>query len=74
MSTVAPRSLFQRFLGHVERAGNALPHPATLFVGLAALVVLLSWILHAAGTQVVNPSTGKVVASSTSSPSRASNA
>jgi aminobenzoyl-glutamate transport protein len=62
MSTVAPRSLFQRFLGHVERAGNALPHPATLFVGLAAIVVVLSWILHAAGTQVVNPSTGKVVA------------
>ena len=57
----APRSLFQRFLGRVERAGNALPHPATLFVGLAALVVFLSWALHTAGVSVTNPATGKVV-------------
>lgn len=53
--------VFQRFLGLIERAGNALPHPATLFALLAALVVLLSWILHAAGLQVVHPGTGKMV-------------
>ncbi len=37
---------FQRFLGGVERVGNALPHPATLFLLLAALVVVVSWVGH----------------------------
>ncbi len=32
------------FLGFVERVGNALPDPATLFLGGAILVVLLSWV------------------------------
>ncbi len=56
-----PRSPIQRFLNTVERAGNALPHPATLFALLAAAVVVLSWILHAAGVAVTNPASGKVV-------------
>lgn len=62
-STAAPekRSLLQSFLNTIERAGNALPHPATLFAALAALVVLLSWILHTAGVSVRNPSTDKIV-------------
>ena len=41
MSTSARPTLINRFLGHVERAGNALPHPATLFVALAGLVALM---------------------------------
>ena len=36
------RGLGQRLLDGVERVGNALPHPATLFVVLSAFVVLLS--------------------------------
>ncbi|MDP3073523.1 MAG: AbgT family transporter [Opitutaceae bacterium] len=60
-SPAAPRSWFQRFLGQVERAGNALPHPATLFVGLGLIVVVLSWVLHGAGVSVTNPASGKVV-------------
>lgn len=56
-----PRSLIQRFLNTVERAGNALPHPATLFALLAVAVVVLSWVLHAAGVTVTNPASGKVV-------------
>jgi aminobenzoyl-glutamate transport protein len=59
----APRPpLFQRFLNVVERAGNALPHPATLFAGLAVLVVLLSWLMHSAGVAVTNPASGKAIA------------
>lgn len=54
-------SWFQRFLGHVERAGNALPHPATLFALLAVVVVVASWLCHTLGVSVTNPSTGKVV-------------
>lgn len=52
---------FQRALNRVERVGNALPHPATLFLGLSVLVVVVSWALHQAGLQVVHPVTGKTV-------------
>jgi aminobenzoyl-glutamate transport protein len=56
----APTRL-QRWLNLVERAGNALPHPATLFAGLAALVVVLSWVMHTAGVSVTHPGNGQVV-------------
>ncbi len=62
MSTSARPTLINRFLGHVERAGNALPHPATLFVALAGMVVLVSWLCHSLGVTVTNPANGKVVA------------
>lgn len=64
MSSVTnlPRSTwFQRFLGGIERVGNALPHPATLFVLLAALVVVLSFILHRMGVEVTHPGTGQPI-------------
>ena len=61
-ATPAPTSRLQRFLNGVERAGNALPHPATLFLALAAAVVVLSWILHTAGVSAVHPGNGKTVA------------
>lgn len=60
MATSTP-SFFQRFLNGVERAGNALPNPATLFALLALSVVLFSGALHAAGVSVTNPANGKVV-------------
>lgn len=47
----------------MERIGNALPHPASLFALLAALVVLVSWVCHAAGVSVKHPGTGEVVTS-----------
>jgi aminobenzoyl-glutamate transport protein len=56
-----PRPWLLRALDGVERAGNALPHPATLFVILAALVVLLSWVLHTIGLSVAHPATGETV-------------
>ncbi|HYC70482.1 MAG TPA: AbgT family transporter [Opitutaceae bacterium] len=57
-----PGSRLQRFLNRVERIGNALPHPATLFAILAGLVVLISGLCHALGVAVTNPASGKVVA------------
>jgi aminobenzoyl-glutamate transport protein len=58
----APRhSLFQRTLDGVERAGNALPHPASLFVGLGGVIVLLSALLHVFGVAVTHPMTGEAV-------------
>ena len=45
----------QRFLGAVERAGNALPHPAVLFFVLAGTVIVLSGLVSALDVQAVHP-------------------
>lgn len=58
---VAKDSLLNRFLGAIERAGNILPHPATLFVILAVLVVLLSAVTSWVGVSVVHPGTKEVI-------------
>ena len=55
------RSFFQRFLNLVERLGNALPNPSTLFAALGVLVVLLSWVFSRMGLQVVHPATGQTI-------------
>jgi len=55
----APTSRFQSALNVVERLGNLLPNPATLFAMLAALVVGLSWIFSRMGVAVIHPSTGQ---------------
>ena len=60
-SSAAPRTFFERQLARVERWGNLLPHPATLFLLLAVLVVLLSWVLSSAGVSVEHPVTRKAV-------------
>lgn len=55
------RSFFDRFLNFVEKAGNALPHPATLFLIFALLALFFSWFSHILGFQAVNPATGELV-------------
>lgn len=52
----------QRLLDAVERAGNALPHPATLFVTLSVAVVALSMVLAGIGAAVLHPLTGERIA------------
>jgi aminobenzoyl-glutamate transport protein len=47
------------FLNGVEKAGNALPHPATLFGMFAVLVLLLSALFSALGASAVHPVTGE---------------
>jgi len=61
MTTPAP-GLISRLLAFIERAGNALPHPATLFAGMALLVVLLSAIAARLDLSVVHPGTGEIIA------------
>lgn len=39
-----PGNLMNRFLDIVERGGNVLPHPASLFAIMALLVVIISGI------------------------------
>lgn len=48
------------FLNGVEKVGNALPHPATLFGLFALSVLLLSALFHALGSSAVHPGTGEV--------------
>ena len=47
--------MFQRFLDFVEKSGNKLPHPVTLFFLLAVLTLVASAILSAIGISVVHP-------------------
>jgi aminobenzoyl-glutamate transport protein len=56
------RSWLDRALGVVERAGNALPHPATLFLMATLAVMLASALVATLGWTVTHPSTGKPVA------------
>lgn len=57
--TSKPR--LERILNAIERGGNALPHPATLFASLALLVIVASWLASLAGLAVQHPTTGKTV-------------
>lgn len=50
-----------RILRWIERVGNALPHPATLFLVLSLLVVVASDVAVRAGVEVVKPGTDQVV-------------
>jgi len=62
MKTAGPRrSAIDRFLLIVERGGNALPHPATLFAILALLVIVLSWVASLLDLSVQHPATGAIV-------------
>lgn len=49
------RGAFPRFLDTVERLGNLLPHPVTLFALFAVGVVLLSGVMGAMGVAVPDP-------------------
>lgn len=54
-------SLFQRFLNVVERTGNALPHPATLFLVFAVITLVVSGLGYFLGWQVAHPATHEII-------------
>lgn len=56
------KNRFARVLDNIEVVGNRLPHPATLFLMMAAFVALLSWWASAVGLQATHPATGEVIA------------
>jgi aminobenzoyl-glutamate transport protein len=60
-ATPAPPSAIDRFLAVVERAGNALPHPATLFAILAGATILGSGLAALADLTVTHPASGETV-------------
>ena len=47
---------FKKFLDGVERIGNKLPHPATLFAIFALIIIAVSHIFHLVGTCVTHQS------------------
>src|SRR6056297_3192072 len=55
------QKLFTKFLNVVEKVGNALPHPATLFAIFALLVIILSAITDLFNLSVEHPGTGEII-------------
>lgn len=55
------KSFLDRFLALVERVGNALPHPATLFALLSVVVILLSALAVWFDVAATHPSTGEPI-------------
>lgn len=49
------KSIFQKFLKTVERLGNVLPHPVTLFAILCVVVLVVSQIADWVDLQVLDP-------------------
>lgn len=59
MEVKTKKSLIDRFLGAVERVGNMLPHPATLFASFALIVIIASWVVSFFDVSVTHPGTGE---------------
>ena len=53
--------MLDRILDSIERVGNKLPDPITLFLGLAVVVVIISAICSMLGVTAVNPADGSTV-------------
>ncbi|KGP74135.1 AbgT family transporter [Pontibacillus yanchengensis] len=49
------KGLFKKFLDFIEKVGNKLPHPITLFAILAGVVLVLSAIISSLGVEVEHP-------------------
>ena len=58
---VRRRSAVDRFLDVVERVGNALPDPTTLFALLALAIVVISGIAAQFDLSVAHPTTGQLI-------------
>lgn len=54
-------SFFQKILDKVERVGNKLPQPVTLFVMLMGIVLVASFIASLFGVKAVHPGTGNTI-------------
>jgi len=59
--TKVKKNYINRFLSMVEKVGNALPHPATLFFLFAVGVIILSAITSLFDLQVVHPGTKALI-------------
>ncbi|ARI77143.1 AbgT family transporter [Halobacillus mangrovi] len=55
------RGLTMRALDWIEKVGNKLPHPVTLFAIFALLVIVASWIFSSLGVEVEDPASGETL-------------
>jgi len=58
---IPKKSILDIFLNLVEKGGNALPHPATLFASFAFGILVLSWIGGMMNWSGVHPGTGDTI-------------
>jgi aminobenzoyl-glutamate transport protein len=57
----APKSRLERVLGTIERVGNKLPDPVSLFAILIMLVMSGSWLASTLGVTAIHPGTGETI-------------
>ncbi|MCK4893940.1 MAG: AbgT family transporter [Calditrichae bacterium] len=55
------KNVFNWFLNFVEKAGNALPHPATLFAIFAVSILILSSVAYHLDWEAINPGTQEII-------------
>ena len=60
-SSTTKRNWVDSFLNIIEKGGNALPHPGTLFGLLAVLAILFSGIMTWFGVEAVHPRSGDAI-------------
>jgi aminobenzoyl-glutamate transport protein len=60
-TSTKPKGFANKFLYYIEKGGNALPHPATLFAVFALLIIIISWITAQFDISVTHPGTGEIV-------------
>jgi len=60
-NNTATNSKVTRFLNGIERIGNKIPNPFMLFIILAVLTIILSWIISSFNVSYISPETGEEV-------------
>lgn len=58
---VKQKGFFDKAMDFIEKIGNAMPDPVSLFIILAIVVVILSAVLGSMGYGAVHPGTGKTI-------------
>ena len=58
---VKQKGFFDKAMDFIEKIGNAMPDPVSLFIILAVVVVILSAVLGSIGYGAVHPGTGKTI-------------
>lgn len=61
MNGTPPKGIFEKMLNWTERAGNALPHPATLFALFALAAILFSALGSFLQWEVIHPGTKETI-------------
>lgn len=61
MTKKSNKKYIEEFLSLIEKVGNKLPNPTTLFAIFSVAVLLLSWIVSQFEFSVIHPGTGKEI-------------